>query len=661
MRRSDRPGHQSKETMFDPWRFEKFSGNGGSGARGLRRTLSGSGLKEAYRLGRELPQNSNDAARDPAGLVRMAFRLRLLRGASRRAFLELLQAASLEDRGVLSPLSDPLPLLYVEDHGTLGLGGIERADTATEPGLLNRYIGLCLTFGDAAKDAQGGGTFGFGKSVNWNASRSRIVLFHSRFDPEPTEGGITSRLIGCALFDPHPHGRQRFTGRAFLGKKHPEDDHTRPLTGADADQAAKKLGFTARLGPDETGTSILIVDSHFDTREHLEAIRDGIERYYWPRIVDGRLEVRFFYEDEELPAPSPRGNPSLVPYIAAYQRAVAVAQGRDVAQGEATWHGMVNRGSEVLGTMALCRIELLPGDGRIDGDDDEDADRMSDTVALIRTPRMVVRYHAPYQRAVDHHFAGVFLAGDSINPVLARSEPPAHNLWDPNADELSEDQSAIVRAVLEGIRRKTREFLSRQRAREVEPSQGCAALDRELADLVRMPETGHGSGRNGPGGGPERNGARQPGQGANPTSRNGERPPRAFTIGFVEGPRRGTDDVGRQIVEAKLSVEVVSAADRRAAGGTVAKAKFIQVTVHPRILTDDGQFDDTDLGVGAMDSEGTEAQVCGNRIAFRLGEDAMRREFTVTTVPLEHDEQVIDLKAMGHLLSRQPKQETTQA
>src|SRR5262249_5943617 len=156
---------------------------------------------------------------------------------------------------------------------------------------------------------------------------------------EPREADIASRLIGCALFDPHPHGRQRFTGRAFLGKKHPDDDYTRPLTDADADAAAKWLGFTARRDAGETGNSILIVDSHFDSREHLEAIRDGIELYYWPRLIDGQLEARFFYEDEKLAPPKPRGNTTLAPYIAAYQQVSATAQGRDIAQGEASWHG----------------------------------------------------------------------------------------------------------------------------------------------------------------------------------------------------------------------------------------------------------------------------------------------------------------------------------
>src|SRR5262245_22342264 len=139
--------------MFDPWRFERFSRNGGSGARGLRRTLSGSGLKEAYRLGREIPQNSNDAARDAsAGVVRLTFKFEKYTGAKRSALVTLLQAQTLQDRDVLGGLPDPLPLLFIEDHGTLGLGGAEQADEVTAPGQKNRYVGLCMTFGDAAKD-----------------------------------------------------------------------------------------------------------------------------------------------------------------------------------------------------------------------------------------------------------------------------------------------------------------------------------------------------------------------------------------------------------------------------------------------------------------------------------------------------------------------------
>ena len=42
--------------MTSTWKHERFSKNGGVGGRGLRRTLSASGLKEAHRLGRESPR-----------------------------------------------------------------------------------------------------------------------------------------------------------------------------------------------------------------------------------------------------------------------------------------------------------------------------------------------------------------------------------------------------------------------------------------------------------------------------------------------------------------------------------------------------------------------------------------------------------------------------
>ena len=45
-------------------------------------------------------------------------------------------------------------------------------------------------------------------------------------------------------------------------------------------------------------------------------------------------------------------------------------------------------------------------------------------------------------------------------------------------------------------------------------------------------------------------------------------------------------------------------------------------------------------GALAVLGDDAEAQVSGNRIAFRLGEESLRREFTVKTVPLDHDEQV---------------------
>jgi hypothetical protein len=645
--------------MFDDWIHEKFSANGGSGARGLRRALSGSGLKEAYRFGRETPQNTNDAARNQSELVRMIIRLRQLTGGERRSFQQYLRIQSLVSRGVLVPLPDPLPLLFVEDYGTLGLGGAERADEATETRKRNRYVGLCMTFGDASSDAVGGGTYGFGKSVLWNASESRIVLFHSRFDPDEMTNGVTSRLIGCALFDQHDYQQQRYTGRAFLGKTDASQDYTRPLTGKYADRAAANLGFPARPDVNMSGTSILIVNSHFCSTDHLGEIRKGIERYYWPRIIDGRLDVRFFIEDEELPAPDPESDPHLRPYIAAYRRALAVTEGRDVAVGESSWHGEIISSRQTLGVLALNGVEVPSASaGSQLFDVDEDDDRLIDTVALVRTPRMVVRYHPPYKRSVDHHFVGVFVADDDVNPLLARSEPPTHNLWDPNADELTTTGRQTVVAVTEGIKKKVKEFLARQHAREIEPSDACAVLDRELADLVKMIDDDQGRGQAGIG-------SRRNGDGSRVNSSTGTnrdhapRPKPLFTFRFTEGPKIETDSEGRKRVAAKVTVNVVSSAERRASRGNTSRYKYIQMVIHPKILVDDGQFDDTELAVGSISSSDSDAIRGGDKIIFKLGEDPIEREFSVKTSPLEHDEQIIDLRITPNLLTRKPNLEAS--
>ena len=76
----------------------------------------------------------------------------------------------------------------------------------------DRYVGLCLNFGDADENASGGGTFGFGKSVAWNASHANLVLFHSRFKPDKWSEGSRSRLIGTGLFPAHDHNGVRYTG-----------------------------------------------------------------------------------------------------------------------------------------------------------------------------------------------------------------------------------------------------------------------------------------------------------------------------------------------------------------------------------------------------------------------------------------------------------------
>src|SRR5690349_872361 len=118
------------------WYFEKFNPNGGTAARGLRRSLSGAGLEEAVKFAREAVQNSNDAVRNSGEPVEFVVRLKNLQRSERMNLLELLRLSTGDGpsrRTLIKTLPDPLPVLYVEDFGTVGLAGVERSDVATDP------------------------------------------------------------------------------------------------------------------------------------------------------------------------------------------------------------------------------------------------------------------------------------------------------------------------------------------------------------------------------------------------------------------------------------------------------------------------------------------------------------------------------------------------
>jgi hypothetical protein len=636
---------------FLDWVFERFRGIGGTGGRGLRRTLSGSGLREAHRLGRELPQNSRDAASSPRGLVEMYFRLRRLTGRAREKLVRLLRVEQLIERGLVQPLPDPLPVLYVEDFGTVGLGGVDRADVPRNF-KRDRYVGLCLTFGDADENASGGGTFGFGKSVTWNASRSRLVLFHSRFQPDDRTGRVHSRLIGTGLFQTHNHQGARYTGRAFLSRLSDEEDYVPPLTNGEADRVAAELGFVPRPDATKTGTSILMVNTDLDSHDHLEQVREGIELYYWPAIIDGRLKVHLLDEDEELPPPNPERRADLAPYIGAYRRARALLDGEEIAASAAQWHGLVTRYSDVLGALALTAVADPELSVETDDNGAGDDGQRVDTVALIRSPRMVVCYKAPYQRARDSHFIGVFIADPQFNQDLAKSEPPAHNDWDPNADELNEDARRRIECLHREIKRLIKEFLRSQRTREIEQTDGCPLLDRELADLIRMPDIGAGTGRTGEGNapGPGRRGAVKPSR----SGHGGGVRSRPWDIEFEDGPRPDRDANGRQIVTATVRLNVWSAEDRASLGPPAASARYAELTFHPRIVIEDGERDAEELGVASI-TEHTDLGDAAHRNArarLRLPAEAASYRLTIRTEPLQHDEQTVDLVPTVTLKSR---------
>lgn len=83
------------------------------------------------------------------------------------------------------------------------------------------------------------------------------------------------------------------------------------------------------------------------------------------------------------------------------------------------------------------------------------------SVALIRAPLMVVAYKSFSETAPVA--VGAFMAAEDVDLVLKKSEPPAHDRWDPDSTNLRDESGeakGIVNAVLSRIKGGLKRFQS---------------------------------------------------------------------------------------------------------------------------------------------------------------------------------------------------------
>ena len=290
------------------WVFQESDPMGGAAGEAYANTLKSPGMQPEHVLAREAIQNSVERRhrwRQSAGVLsthqarrRRQKRLRRLELglngiAARAAELEL---ASPNCLTTLDKARTPLSLLYVEDHNAEGLSG-DPHDKGSN------FYRLLLSLGDRSKarTARGtGGSYGFGKSVYSSSSAIQTIFAYTRFADDA--GNEHTRLFGCGYYASHEHKAKNFSGRAWLGTKKHEDAAGRlvldPFEDKQADELAGKLGFALREKGD-LGTTILIVDATVN----LGDIITGVEDWWWPRLIEHKLDVEVYDADGALSTP----------------------------------------------------------------------------------------------------------------------------------------------------------------------------------------------------------------------------------------------------------------------------------------------------------------------------------------------------------------------
>ncbi len=445
--------------------------------------LDGSTLTKMFRngnlspiacLAREAVQNSSDAAErfkeehpNESLNLRVVFRFVELTGPDKIAMVQNLGLTELKKRSQeaddfreppigphtsLENLEDPncpLNLLYVEDYATHGLYG---HPLLTSDSIMYRAM---LAVGDSAKSKGAGGSYGFGKSALVGVSRVKCIVAHTAFEQVAGDPSRT-RLFGVTWWPSHKSGATNYGGRAIYAATRTPERPINPYEDEEAENLAKTLGFQSRdvNRLNELGTSFLLVDPLVDPLE----LEKELALWWWPALEDHMFDLEVVLPDGTVVIPRPAKLPAVKQFLTAYHIANREQEPQDPNREQfasSIWRNTNGAGGTELGGLGLVvEDEAVTIDG--------EASDGTAIVALMREPRMVVRYQHYKQRIP---LRGVFVASSQSNDLLRQTEPADHDAW---STDRSTDVDELARLTAAAIADKIRRSVSKM-AKEVTP------------------------------------------------------------------------------------------------------------------------------------------------------------------------------------------------
>ena len=463
------------------WTFERSGPMGGAAGEAFTNPLAASGMPRAAVLAREAVQNSVDAGAN-GGKVLVRFREHRVAGDEKAAFAKAANLGLLAARqeailpnqpNCLKSLTDEevdISLLYVEDYRTTGLeGDFNKASS--------KFYRFLLSLGDGGKirESHGsGGSFGFGKSVY--SSNSAINTIYAYSKTKDQDGNVRSIIFGCGYFRSHEADDNFHTGRAWFGRDVTRGEggyqKVEPLLGDEADELALNLGFNLRKDSD-LGTSVLIIDSSINLNE----VTEGVEDWWWPRLISNELDVQIVGANGSKTIPRPRMRDHLRPFIEAYEVCTTQAIPKPGTELRKSFNKI---GDMSLGVCALKVLEKDP-DGQLSVPEER-----LDSIALMRAPKMVVAYYRAWP-AGNPPLAGVYIADDDIDDILRSAESPAHDKWDLDSARLLDaagNNRTVVDKVLRRLRTTVKSFQQQASPPPPPRPRKLGLLERNLANFL---------------------------------------------------------------------------------------------------------------------------------------------------------------------------------
>lgn len=529
--------------------------------------------------------------------------------------------------------------LEIWDRGTSGLNGPVRSDLAVPHGTPTNFIDLVFNVGTANKGAGTGGSFGFGKSSAFKASRAKTVIYWSVCATDT--GSLEHRLIASGLGQAFDYDGRRYTGRHWWGcipdgAEGGDRPRVEPLRGDRAQELGEAL-FDRKFEPGETGTSMLVLDPDpatllyneesdlaVVTRGVLGGIHDRLKKLVvknlWPKLLDVSdiPTMRIFIGEEEMNADSL----DLVPGMDGYRSALETVRkvqatagaGEASAPGVYTKEIWCGRPHQMLGHLV---VDVGPAPVAKEPDKEYAGQQVRvpvDAVCLMRNQAELVVKYLPVGEPIATQalcWTAVFKPVAALDDAFAKSETPAHDDWVPTSMAKSHAKT-FVNVALREIKSEVRSLLNSYGETPLTVSEGsAAALAAELSDLGGFAAEPEEKRRGGTGGGGSK-------------GRNVSRSVEIESIGLL-----GAEGTGRQRQRVSLAL-----------GGKWREGDRVALSV--RVATADGGLDlesdeEAELHWGPAFAEGQRWVASGSATAAVVSEVVDQRTPVYVDVVLPDD------------------------
>lgn len=415
------------------WVPKRF-GPGDTDGAGARRQLGQPTMDLQTLLVREMAQNSWDARLGCGNVPLFELRIESL-GPSEISILRdhVFAGGSSPSLGLNEALSGgTLRALTVLDRRTKGLGGPTRNDVSPTVGSVTDYIDFVLNVGAPPDNANGGGTYGFGKTAAYVASRCSTIVIWSR--SRKADGQFDERFIASAMGESFTIDGYRYTGRQWWGREVGSSQAggiIEPVVGIEARLLGEAI-FSRSFEANETGTSIMIIDPKPAISEEGDCriFASAIARNLWPKLgtdqdLSRQMEIHLFDAGVEVPILS-----------ASEEQVVRVKRQcldaiRSVQAGEELEPSNVRlisieygKGHRTLGHLALQRMPIV-----VEGRDSEwlqHVTLMRNAVEIRVSEFPGKPIHLPDELM---QWTGVFKPVEGLDFEFAEAEPPTHDSW----------------------------------------------------------------------------------------------------------------------------------------------------------------------------------------------------------------------------------------